>query len=340
MLHHPGSSSSSPPRRARRALLEAWPTKGLAPSLLLAGALAGAPAAQAPSPGSVLVFPVHDSRALLTVVNVTNTDVGPGGAVRALYRYVNVQPSANPLQPGHCSTLYRSEALTPGDTVSVLSACHGGSGTAGYLTVTAQHPTAGYAIAHDHLVGSTLVVYPEGSVYTLAPYAFRSVLPQGSPTDVDLDGRYDLDGTEYEAPPRLLFADSFLAVANTRLVLLHLTSSMDDDVAVKLDIQNDNEFPLSVTFVFRCWFELPLQTLGGVFTQAFLAGTPDDPDELDVNCDGLGELETGWFRVRPLVSSGLGTVLDPPVLGALTAGPFDAEGGRILWGSGSTPASF
>lgn len=338
MLQHPGSCSS-PPRGARVAL---GPLRArlLAPLVLLAGALPGTPAAQAPSPGSVLVFPVHDSRALLTVINVTNTATGSGSAVRALYRYVNAKPSANPLQAGQCSTLYRSEALTPGDTVSVLSACHDGSGAAGYLTVTAQHATAGYAIAHDHLVGSTLVVYPEGSVYTLAPYAFRSVLPKGSPTDVDLDGLYDLDGTEYEAPPRLLFADSFLAVADTRLVLLHLTSSMDDDVAVKLDIQNDNEFPLSMTFVFRCWFELPLQSLGGVFTQAFLVTTPDDPDELDVDCDGLGELETGWFRVRPLVSSGLGTKPDPPVLGALTAGPFDAEGGRLLWGSGSTPASF
>lgn len=308
---------------------------------LFAGASSPAARPEAPEPASVLVFPLHDSRALLTVVRVTNTETAPGGAVRASYRYVNVTPSGDPLQPRRTSLVYRTESLSPGDTLSVLSACHDVAGASGFLVVSAQHPTAGYAIAHDHLVGSTLVVHPEGSAYTLSPYPFRAVLPEGSPTDVDLDGRLDFDGTEYETLPKLLFADSFLAVSRARLVLLHLTPSLDDDVAVKLDIQNDNEFPLSLTFAFRCWFELPLDRLTGIFSQAFLVSTPHEPAELDVNCDGLGELETGWFRVRPLLSNGVGgSRLDPPVLGALTAGPLDVEGGRLLWGSGSNDASF
>jgi hypothetical protein len=309
-------------------------------ALLVSGSLA---AAQAPAPGSVLVFPLHDSRALLTVVSVTNTNTTPGADVRALFRYVNATPSSDPLHPSHCNTVFRGEALTPGDTVSVLTSCHDTPAAQGFLVVSAQHATAGFAVSHDHLVGSALVVYPQGSAYTLSAYSFGAVAAQGAPTDADLDGLLDFDGTEYEPLPRLLFADTFLAVAHTRLALLHLTTSLNEEVLVKLDIQNDNEFPLSYTFGFRCWFELPLDQLSGIFTQPFLASTPDDPNELDISCDGLGELETGWFRIRPLVSSGDGaggTVLDPPVLGALTAGPFAPDGGRILWGSGSTEASF
>ena len=303
--------------------------------------LTGTAGAQAPAPGSALIFPIHDSRSLLTVINVTNTNVNVGGDVRATYRYVNAQPSPDPLKAQHCSTVYRGELLTPGDTVSVLTACHDVPNSHGYLVVSANHPSAGFPVSHNHLVGSALVIHPEGSVYTLQPYTFQAVAPEGMPTDADLDGLLDFDSTEYEALPRMLFADSFLAASSSRLTLLHLSSGLNDDVAVKLDIQNDNEFPLSLTFTFRCWFELPLSQLSGVFSQAFLAGTPNDPDEFDINCDGIGELETGWFRIRPLVSSnGFSSTLDPPVLGALTAGPFDAEGGRVLWGSGSTNAEF
>lgn len=300
-------------------------------------------AAQAPSPGSALVFPLHDSRTLLTVVSVTNTNTTPGADVRALFRYVNATPASDPLHPQHCNQVFRGEALTPGDTVSVLTSCHDTPAAQGFLVVSAQHAMAGFAVAHDHLVGSALVVYPQGTAYTLPAYSFGAVAPQGAPTDADLDGLLDFDGTEYEALPHLLFADTFLAVAHTRLALLHLTTSLNDQVLVKLDIQNDNEFPLSYTFGFRCWFELPLDHLSGIFTQPFLASTPDDPNELDVSCDGSGELETGWFRIKPLVSSsdGIGgVVLAPPVLGALTAGPFAPEGGRILWGSGAAEASF
>ena len=297
--------------------------------------------AQAPAPGSALVFPVHDSRSLLTVVSVTNTNLNTGGEVRATFRYVNAEPSNDPLRAQHCSTVYRTEYLTPGDTVSVLTACHDTPSSQGFLVVSAQHPSAGYAYAHDHLVGSTLVVHPQGSVYSIQPYSFQAVLPDGSPTDADLDGLLDFDGTEYETLPRLLFADTFLAASNARLTLLHLSSGLDQDVAVKLDIQNDNEFPLSLTLTFRCWFELPLAQLNGVFQQAFLVATPNDPNEFDVDCDGIGELETGWFRIRPLIATnGSSSTLNPPVLGALTAGPFDAEAGRVLWGSGQTEAEF
>ena len=295
--------------------------------------------AQAPRPGSVLVFPLHDSESLLTLVSVTNTNLTSGGDVRATFRYVNVTPDPqSALNPLHCNATYRGELLTPGDTVTTLTACHNAGRDRGYLVVSAASPSAGFATSHNHLVGSSLVISPLGSVYSVPPYSFEALAAEGSATDADIDGRLDFDGIEYRELPRYLFADSIFGIANTRLVLLHLDSSLNDDVTVKLDIMNDNEFPLSYTFTFRCWFEIPLAELSPMFTQNFLASTPHDPDEIDINCDGVGDLESAWFRIDPISSSnGFQTSTDPAVLGGLTAGAFDLEAGRILWGTGTTP---
>jgi hypothetical protein len=75
-----------------------------------------------------------------------------------------------------------------------------------------------------------------------------------------------------------------------------------------------------------------------LFTQNFLASTPDDPNELDLNCDGQNDFETGWIRIEALVANGtFGSTPDPPILGAVVGGPFTLEGGRLLWGEGLSP---
>ena len=66
---------------------------------------------------------------------------------------------------------------------------------------------------------------------------------------------------------------------------------------VYLSVWNDNERALSATFRFRCWIDLPLATISPLFANAFLAALPNDPTELDINCDGIGDLETGWMTI-------------------------------------------
>lgn len=313
------------------------------PVALLA-ALAAPALAEVPRPGSVLVFPIHDSATAVTVISITNTDTTPGGFpgnddVYVTLRYVNTVPNPNePLKPLHCTSFHRSELLTPGDTVSFLTACHNLPGERGWMIAYARSFSGG-PISHNYLVGSGIIARAQGSTDALLPYSFQAIPPEGMPTDLDFDGKRDFDGVEYEQLPAYLHADSFLSVGGTRLVLFNAATELSDVVTVRLDIMNDNEFPLSYTFPFKCWFERPLVQLDAVFTQGLLALTPNDPSELDVNCDGNDDFETGWFRIKALgASNGFQTIQDPAILGGLTGSPFSLEPGRPLWGSGSNPS--
>lgn len=302
-------------------------------------ALLSAPAAaDLPRPASALFYPLHRSDTAFTLVSVTNSRASNPG-VNAVFHYVNATPQANNPLVASCQSLYRSETLTPNDTVSVLTACHNGPApTRGFLMVIAKS-LAGCNAEYNHLIGSQVVVGMTGGIFALTPYAFEALPTASGCTDADADGRADFDGVEYEAMADEILLDSFLSVASSRLVLFNVSSSLSDDVTVHMDVFNDNEYPLSATFSFRCWFEMDLAQLSGVFTQTLLAGTPHDPDELDVNCDGLGDFETGWARIDPLVASGSWqSTANPAVLGAVTAGPASLDGGRLLWGAGTSVA--
>lgn len=74
-----------------------------------------------------------------------------------------------------------------------------------------------------------------------------------------------------------------------------------------------------------------------VFSEAFLANnTPNDPEELDIDCDGLGDLQTGWAIIDGLVAtSSAQTIQDPALLGTISGGTTPAiDGAHLLWESG------
>jgi hypothetical protein len=271
------------------------------------------------NPGSALVFPVQRTGGagnFFTLVSVTNTNTQPqtpqsfGGSTLVHYEYVNTVPDpANPAIPLACTVFNRVEFLTPADTLSVATWCHNAvtpSGQQGYLVVSAQDPSKfDTAWKFDHLIGSELVVNAVGGVYSLNAIPFNAGpsdpagggLMDGDPTDVDLDGQLDFDGVEYEAIPDVLYIDSFVAILGSSLSLVNLTGGPHARNTVAFDVWNDNEFPLSATLVMGCWFDLPLSSVSPLFEQWFLVmNTPHDPQELDINCDGLGDLETGWAR--------------------------------------------
>jgi hypothetical protein len=314
----------------------------LRPTVLLAApialALVPAPAlADAPRPASVLVIPAHHSGpSAFTLVSVTNTN-STGISTRALFRYVNVVPNPqSALLPLECKTVYRTEHLTPADTITVLTQCHNAGPSAnGYLVISAQSPTSGVAWSHNDLVGSATVITGGGGLYTVAAIPFEAVAAPGAPTDVDMDGKLDFDGIEYEKLPDDLHLDSFLGLAGSHLALANFAGDPEAVVSVLILVWNDNEHALSAQLTFRCWFDVPLPSLSNVFTESFLAqNTPNDPNEVDVDCNGLDDLESGWARIRGLsASTGLGTIVNPPLLGAVTGGDGAFECGRPLWGS-------
>ncbi len=317
---------------------------------VLAATLAPAALADGRNPGSVLVYPVQRSGPqFFTVVSVTNTNLMPatpmtfGGSTLVHFEYANtVANPADPCVPLNCVIFDRVEFLTPADTLSVLTSCHNAvspNGQAGYLVVSAQDPTMfDVAWSFDFLIGSELVVNASGGMYSLNAIPFTAVPAALAATDVDLEGDLDFDGVEYEGIADQLYIDSFLAIDGSQLSLINLTGGPRDLNTLQFDIWNDNEFPLSTTKTFACWFDLPLTQVSPLFAAAFLAGVPNDPGELDLTCNGLGNIETGWARIESVdVSTQGGNFIaaDGAILGAITAGPMMQmiDGGHLLWES-------
>ena len=300
--------------------------------------LAGAPAAQgvAPEPGSVLVYPsVRGSMFQSTLISVTNTS--PIEFTSAKFRYVATVPSTDPFLPTDCLQDDIEEFLSPSDTLSVLTACHTSLASLdGYLVVDAVLP-GGPSWSHNHLIGSQLVVFGTGVTFSLPAIPIRSPVALHNGTDLDFDLELDFDGIEYQQLPAVLYLDSFLASIGTNLTLINLTGGTAHTATAAFTVFNDNEIVFSAARDFRCWFDQPLDTISLVFSSGFLLGTPDDPTELDADCDGVGDFETGWVSIRGIVAdSGSQAIPMPAFLGAVTTS-LSLERGRPLWGEGTNP---
>jgi hypothetical protein len=303
--------------------------------------------------GSVLIFPVHRSGEAFTVLSVTNTNLIPqtrvsfGGSTNVHYQYVNVFPNrANPFRPLSCLIFDRVEFLTPADTLSVLTACHNATAglQEGYVVVNAEDPSLFRTPwSHNDLIGSELVISASGVIYSTEAIPFSSPVQAALPTDINQNRRLDFDGVEYEPVPDQLYIDSFIALSDSQLALLNLTG-MDQDInSIYLSVWNDNEFPLSATLDFNCWFDQPLTRVSPLFANDFLSRTPQDPSELDVNCDGRGDIETGWAIIESMGVRNPGGAMiaaDGAVLGSITVGTTRAiDGGRLLWESRQTQSN-
>ena len=308
---------------------------------VLAAALAAPSFADGRTAGSVLIFPVHRSgSSYTTIVSVTNTNVMPatpfsfGGSTLAHYEYANVISGSDGFSPFGCVQFDRVEFLTPADTLSVATSCHNATAgnQEGYLVVSAQDPSQfDVAWNHNSLIGSELVINGSNGMYSVNAISLKAMMRKSSATDHNGNGQLDFDGNEYEGVPEMLFIDSFIGVAGSHLALINLTGDAQARNTVQLTVWNDNEFPLSATRPFNCWFDQPLEVVSPLFSTTFLQGTMNDPSELDVDCNGSDDYETGWARVDSL---GVDGGPDGALIGAITAGPTsDFDGGHLLWES-------
>ncbi|MEZ5978435.1 MAG: hypothetical protein R3F34_09475 [Planctomycetota bacterium] len=328
------------------------------PSTVLAVALLASSAlADGREPGSVLFYPyqgsvlgdVEDEEGegppvnqlavafpVFNVASVTNTRRDGGGETDVHFQYVNVDANTNPFLFANCSISDRVETLTPADMLSVLTSCHNGSfGASGYLMVSAMDPNQLDTYwSFNHLIGSEYVVTAGGGMFGLNALPFASPLPEGTNTDLDADGRRDFDGAEYEPIPDELYLDSFFGVLPSYLVLASLTGP-EYLTNVDFVIFNDDEFQLSAQFAFACWCEVLLADVSGYFTAEGLATTPDDPAALDLDCNGVQDVDTGWAIVRPTIALSITSpnIVNPAVLGASYTVAQALFGGRVLWES-------
>jgi len=310
-------------------------------TLATATAAAATAVADGREPGSLLIYPLQQSALLdptiFNIVSVTNTNRAGDATTDVYFEYVNVSPSLSPFLFANCTISDRVETLTPADTLSVLTSCHNGAAAAqGYLVVTARDPDLlDTPWSFDHLIGSQQIVTLGGGMYALNAIPFTSPRPERSKTDVSPnDGRRDFDGVEYEPIADDLYIDSYIGALSGRIVLLSLCGG-EYLTNVDFIIYNDDEFQLSGQYSFACWAHVPLADISGYFTAAGLATTNDDPRELDIDCDGVQDYDTGWAIVRPknALSITSPAVANPAVLGALTLDGGQFNNARLLWES-------
>jgi hypothetical protein len=311
-------------------------------STLVALGLLGSASAGGRQPGSLLVYPVHRSGPeYFTIIAVTNTNTQKaspwslGGTTDVHFEYANVIAGQSPFAPQGCNVVDRVETLSPADTLSVLTRCHNattGQGQEGYAVLSALDPLDTLTTwGHDFLVGSAIVVNAAGASYSVDAIPFRWIGLGGDPRD----GVLQLDDLEYEAASAAMIVDSFATFAGSQLALINLTGSDRERNKVKITAYNDNEFLLSDTLEFNCWFDQPLTSVSAIFRETYLKSTPNDPYELDISCSGLGRIETGWATIDSIaVKTPGGTTIDSDgvILGSITAGPYSMfDGGRLLW---------
>ncbi|MCA8942237.1 MAG: hypothetical protein KDB80_06710 [Planctomycetes bacterium] len=319
--------------------------------LTLLAAFAAPLAAQAPMPGSVLIFPsIRNNAFATTFVSVSNTNLSPlfpfpgtqhPPDVLAYFNYVIATPNPNDrYRPLACTHFCRPELMTAADEITVSVGCHSPGDTRGYLVVSAHSAIAGGPVSHNFLAGSAAIFdYVANAVYVYPAIPFCSPLTVGLPTDVNPpNGRLDFNGIEYEMMHDHLIVDSFIAAFNSRLVLADFSCLPGDnaEVSVDLSIFNDNEFPLSLHFGFRCWMEIELHDISTLFFNGWLQGISNDPAELDINCDGLGDFEAGWFSIyttQASIAGGAQVQPNPAILGAMLGGARSCSDSRIIWGS-------
>ena len=272
--------------------------------------LVGSASAQRGKPASLLLFPEFDGRspALIDFLTVTNTN--PLEAIRVEWVFIDGDL---------CLEFNRTDLLTANDTLTVVSRFYNPQMQQGFAYVFAKSQATGQPVAFDHLIGTSSFFDGAGATsYVLEPLTFSSPLADGQATDVDGDGRRDLDGSEYDGVPDLIRFPRFLGNDpmnfQTDLILINLTGTVRFDATVNLLVHNDNEEIFSAQYAFACWTSTPLTDVSGVFSNSFLKVTNHDPSEIL----GAPQLESGWFTLDGFTAvSPRDVVEDPAIVAAL-----------------------
>jgi len=271
--------------------------------------------AQRGAPGSLLLFPECDAwlgAGLLELITVTNTELDtPAGTLMTVWEYVDGTT---------CSTTRVDESFKAADTLTVVANAHCPTPVRGYLYVYAVDRVTQQPIVHDHLIGTSTIIDGVSTLqYTVEPVSFGGI-GDGVHTDVDLDGRRDLDGIEYGALPAEFFVPRFLGQTNdivSELILIDLTGGAGFTCSIDVLLYNDNEDSFSAEHFFTCWTKTPLLNVSPGFSNSFLAATNNDSTEIL----GAPGYESGWIRLRGSWTwSASQTIEDPALIAVLVEG--------------------
>jgi len=200
------------------------------------------------------------------------------------------------------------------DTLTVVAGAHNQHAAQGYLYVCALDGLTQEAIVHDYLIGtSSMLDGVNALAYTVEPLSFAGI-GDGTHTDLDEDGRCDLDGLEYSKVADRLVIPRFLgqsAVLESELILVDLTGGAGFTCMVDLALFNDNELELSFEYLFQCWEKTPLLNVTFAFDNTFLHNLAyNDPDEIL----GAPTLEAGWILLDGSYANDIYTTIQDPAV--------------------------
>lgn len=250
-------------------------------------------------PGSLLLFPEFDNLdGDVTVVTVTNVDCTRQSEDTIVeFKYIDKDT---------CAEFNREEILTPCDTLTLLTNVHNPEDEQGYLYVFAKDER-GNPVVNNNLIGNLMVISGfEAFDYSVNPVAFLGigsnsgiVQPTGTQTDLDDDGVLDLDAREYEPAPEVITIPRFLgqdeeegpALFQSQLILINLSGGSQFETTLDCLLYNDNEESFSFNHTFDCWEKTRLRDINFAFSNSFLQGLEDDPEEIV----GAPSRESGWL---------------------------------------------
>lgn len=249
----------------------------------------------------------------ISLLTVTNTNATEDVAVEFIY-----------IESETCLEFNQTTELTPLDTYTVASFYHNPNQGNGYVYAFAKDSGAGEPISFNYLVGDMEVIigFSNQANYTMNPYSFQGIGADGSATDVNGNGRRDMDGTEYSMVPDEIIVPRFWAATGfdkegreTGLTLIALSGGSQFSTTVDFLIFNDNEETFSSEYTFECHAKVFLRDVSYLFTRDFLHNhTNDDPDEVH----GFHN-STGWFILDGAVANSQSTSIpDPAVLAHVT----------------------
>jgi len=311
-MRYPETMASHPLLRAVPALL----TPVLTPlCALVLGTTAHAGGLE---PGSLLIFPEIDNRAgESTFLTITNTNADTiAGAIDVHLVYIDA---------ANCLETDLVLHMTARDTITIKTSAHVPGLQRGYAYAWAMNPITHKSVDFDYLIGQELRLDGlVGADWSVQSFTFQGKTGPGADTDLDHDGRPDLDGLEYDKAPNVFYVPRFFGQSPdpvprggtlSELVLLQPFAPAGTTTTANFLIWNDNEEIYSSAHSFVCWKRVRLSQISGVFQQSFLTFTNHAPNEVV----GMNQLEAGWFQVQGATSVSPGGAIsnNPPILGLM-----------------------
>ena len=286
------------------------------------------------NPGSLLIYPEFDNRdGFETIQSLTNTS--PNMDITVVFQFVREDT---------CSRVSHTKTLTANDTFTFKTDDVFADKDHGYAYVYAICETGGEPVSFDYLIGNSYLMDGfQGISYAVNAISFPGINDAEAPitpcglrsTERTGDNIRNFDGQEYGPTPDRIYIPRFVGQdvdRNSDVILIALSGGQKFTTTLDLIIFNDNEQDFSSQVTFFCWERVPLLSISSLFSNSFLQGTNNDPNEIL----GMTTVESGWIVLDGRSASSTSTtILDPAFYAVLVEQTaFEEQAADLPWSRG------